>query len=234
MTLTQRDIGPPQPDVMVCPTMIGREREVESFSRLIEQLLAGRGTTVLITGEAGIGKSRLVAETRARTSSRGVRVFEGAAFELGGAAPYGPITDLFRTFLQGKSPQEALDELCPGPAVTAAIARLVPAVAPWLPSDGRSLDTGTLEPQHLLQALLLAFDQLLASRPSLVIVEDVHWADEASLDLLLHLARSAPKRSLLLVLTMRGEDAGPSVIDFRATLERQRLITEFGTCTTGP
>jgi tetratricopeptide (TPR) repeat protein len=89
------------------------------------------------------------------------------------------------------------------------------------------VDPGALEPPQLLQGLLLAFDRLLANGPSLVIVEDVHWADEASLDLLLHLARSAPTRPLLLLLTMRGEDVGPSVIDFRGTLERRRLITEL-------
>jgi predicted ATPase len=81
--------------------------------------------------------------------------------------------------------------------------------------------------QQLLHGLLATFDRLSEQGPSFVIVEDIHWADEASLDLLLHLARAAPTRSLLLVLTMRGEDAGPSAIDFRGTLERQRLVTEL-------
>src|SRR5207249_4546148 len=73
----------------------------------------------------------------------------------------------------------------------------------------------------------LAFDRLSQRGPTMVVVEDVHWADEASLDLLLHLARSAAARPLMLIVTLRTEDADPSVIDWRLTLERQRLIAEL-------
>jgi DNA-binding NarL/FixJ family response regulator len=213
-------------NVMVCPITIGREREIQGLSGLIEHLKAGQGTTVLVTGEAGIGKSRLVAEARARAVSLGAGVLQGAAFELDRSAPYGAITDLLRTFVSGKSPQDVLDAFPAGPSVS-AVGRLLPAVAAWLPSDQSPPSSGATEPQKLLQGLLLAFDQLLNTRPHLVVVEDVHWADEASLELLLHLARSAPARPLLLILTMRVDDASPTVIDFRDTLDRQRLITDL-------
>jgi predicted ATPase len=179
----------------------------------------------LVTGEAGIGKTRLVAEVRALASRRGLRVLEGSAFELDRALPYGPITDLFRTFLGSKPPQEALDEL--GAAVV-ALARLLPAVAAWLPRGADPLPASAVdETQQTLQGLLLAFDRLIQGGPTMVVIEDIHWADEASLDLLLHLARSAAARPLLLILTLRTEDAGPAVIDWRITLERQRLLTEL-------
>jgi DNA-binding CsgD family transcriptional regulator/tetratricopeptide (TPR) repeat protein len=193
------DIGPPLQDAIACPNTIGRESEIDSIRGLIDQLQAGHGTTVLITGEAGIGKSRLVAEARAHALSHGVRVLPGAAFELDGAAPYAPIADLFRTFLRDTHPQQALS------AVHQADSN-------W---------------PRLLQGLLLAFDQLIKASPTLVVIEDIHWADEASLDLLLHLARSAPVQPLLLVLTLRSEDASQSAIDLRTTLERHRLITEL-------
>jgi tetratricopeptide (TPR) repeat protein len=125
--------------------------------------------------------------------------------------------------LRGKSPQQTVDEL--GPYVS-TVARLLPNVAVWLTSDQSALQSEVTD-QQLLHGLLATFDRLINQGPSLVIVEDIHWADEASLDTFLHLARSAPTRALLLVLTMRGEDAGPSVIDFRGTLARQRLITEL-------
>src|SRR5262249_2376117 len=101
-----------------------------------------------------------------------------------------------------------------------------PTVAAWLPSDQSALDSER-GGQQLLQGLLATFDGLIEQGPSLVIIEDIHWADEASLDLLLHLARSAPTRPLVLVVPVRGEDAGPSAIDFRSALERQRLMTEL-------
>jgi DNA-binding CsgD family transcriptional regulator len=174
--------------------MFGRECEIDSIRGLIDQLQAGHGTTVLVTGEAGIGKSRLVAEARAHASSRGVRVLEGAAFELDGAAPFAPIADLFRTFQRLNAPAVTLHYFAP---------------------DLRR------------EELLLAFDQLTQASPTLVVIEDIHWADEASLDLLLHLARSAPTQSLLLLLTLRTEDASPIAIDLRTTLDQRRLITEL-------
>ena len=147
-------------------------------------------------GEAGIGKTRLVTEARSLALSRGVRVLQSAAFELDPALPYGPIADLLRAFIAGKTADEVSDEL--GPALV-ALARLV----------------------------LLAFDRLVEHGPTMVVIEDIHWADEASLDLVLHLARSAATRPLLLVLTLRPDDASPSVVGWRNTLDRQRPTIEL-------
>ena len=208
---------------IVCPITIGREPQLASLSRLLDELVDGRGNNVVLTGEAGIGKTRLAAEARAVAVGRDVHVLQGSAFELDRAVPYGPITDLFRTYLSTRSPQQALEEL--GPAVV-PLARLLPIVAAWLPQDSDQLPTRD-EKQATLQGLLLAFDRLAQRGPTMVVIEDVHWADEATLDLLLHLVRSARARPLLVLLTLRTEDAGPSVVDFRATLERQRLIVEM-------
>jgi DNA-binding CsgD family transcriptional regulator/tetratricopeptide (TPR) repeat protein len=208
---------------IVCPITIGREPQLASLSRLLDELVDGRGNTIVLTGEAGIGKTRLATEARAVAFGRDVRVLQGSAFELDRAVPYGPITDLFRTYLSARSPQEALEEL--GPAIV-PLARLLPMVAAWLPRDSDQLLT-TDEKQATLQGLLLAFDRLAKHGPTVLVIEDVHWADEATLDLLLHLARSARARPLLVLLTLRPEDAGPSVVDFRVTLERQRLMIEL-------
>jgi predicted ATPase len=207
---------------IVCPTTIGREPQQARLSRVVDQLVDGHGNTVVLTGEAGIGKTRLVAQARTVALARDVRVLQGSAFELDRAVPYGPITDLFRAYLSARSPQEALEEL--GPAIV-PLARLLPMVAAWLPLESHQSLT-TDEKQATLQGLLLAFDRLVQHGPTMIVIEDVHWADEASLDLLLHLVRSARARPLLVLLTLRAEDAGPSVVDFRATLERQRLMIE--------
>src|SRR6266851_1954170 len=95
----------------VCPTTVGREPQLASIGHLLDQLVAGRGRTVLVTGEAGIGKSRVVSEARAMSATRGVRVFQGSAFEVDQTLPYGPVVDLFRTFLAAKSPEQAVELL---------------------------------------------------------------------------------------------------------------------------
>jgi DNA-binding NarL/FixJ family response regulator len=214
-------LTPPQ-SAMVCPITIGRERELESIRRLIDQLQApsAAGTTVLITGEAGIGKSRLIAEARSYAMRRGVRVLQGAAFEMDGAAAYAPIADLFRSFVRDRTPQEVVATLGAG---AYAVGRLLPGVASWL-ADSTG---GDRRYEQLLQGLLLAFEELVKRGPTLLVFEDIHWADEASLEVLLHLARSAPTQALLLVLTLRSEDAGPAAIDLRSTLARHRLTTEL-------
>jgi predicted ATPase len=138
------------------------------------------------------------------------------ALELDRALPYGPIADLFRTLVGSRPPQEVLDVL--GPAVV-AVARLLPAVGAWLIPELDEAPPGArpgpdLDRQQLLQGLLLAFDRAIKQGPTMMVIEDIHWADEASLDLLLRLASSVADRPLLLILTLRREDAGPSALDF--------------------
>ena len=117
-----------------------------------------------------------------------------------------------------------------GPGIV-AVARLLPAVSAWLspeldPPSARAQPLSGLDSQQLLQRLLLAFDRAGQQGPTMIVIEDIHWADEASLDLWLHLARSV-ERPVLLILTVRSEDVGPSAVDFRLALERQRLVLEM-------
>src|SRR5260370_36699579 len=111
VTAAEVETGASVDPLMVWPITVGREPQLASISHLLDQLMAGRGRTVLVTGEAGIGKSRLVAEARALSATRGVRVLQGSAFEVDQALPYGAVVDLFRMFLAGKTPQQALEVL---------------------------------------------------------------------------------------------------------------------------
>src|SRR5690348_5550062 len=91
---------------LVSPVLVGREAQLSALDRLIDQAAHSRGHTVLITGEAGIGKSRLVAETIRRVRN-GLRedgsdellVLQGRCFEPDHALPYAPLRDLLRTYL---------------------------------------------------------------------------------------------------------------------------------------
>ena len=115
-------------------------------------------------------------------------MLQGSAFELDRALPYGPITDLLRAYVANKRPDELTDEL--GPALV-PLARLLPAVAAWLAPDADPMASTGDQNHQMLQGLLLVFDRLIGRGPTMIVVEDVHWADEASLDLLTHLARSS-------------------------------------------
>jgi predicted ATPase len=82
---------------VLCPVLIGRENDLERLNRLISQSQAGKGQIALISGEAGIGKSRLVREAKER-APQGTLILEGYCFQTESVLPYGPFLDLFRNF----------------------------------------------------------------------------------------------------------------------------------------
>ena len=84
---------------LVCPVLVGREPHCAALEACLDQACAGRGQLILVHGEAGIGKSRLVEALRAQAAERGVRVVQGACFEPDRALPFGPFSDLLRDVL---------------------------------------------------------------------------------------------------------------------------------------
>src|SRR6184192_3386189 len=81
---------------IVCPITVGRDPHLAAVDRLLDLLTSGQGGTLLVTGEAGIGKSRLLAETRRRAVKLGLRVLQGNCFETDRTLPYAPFIDLLR------------------------------------------------------------------------------------------------------------------------------------------
>src|SRR5438105_3347961 len=94
----------------VAPAMIGREVALAAMVRLIEQAGAGQGQCILVAGEAGLGKSRLVAEARRWASQHSLLVLEGHCLEPDAALPYAPFIDLLHDFL-GAHPGSAAEPL---------------------------------------------------------------------------------------------------------------------------
>src|SRR5262245_27908093 len=82
---------------VVCPVLIGRAPHLAELERFLGHAMEHRGQTLLIAGEAGVGKSRLVAAAREMAAQRNMAVFEGHCFESQRALPYGPLIDLLRT-----------------------------------------------------------------------------------------------------------------------------------------
>src|SRR5207248_8376859 len=87
--------------------LVGRDAELETVEELLDGLFAGRGGLMLLSGEAGVGKSRLAAEVAARARRRGATVLAGAAYEQEGRLPYGPFVEAFG--VGGASPSSSLD-----------------------------------------------------------------------------------------------------------------------------
>jgi DNA-binding CsgD family transcriptional regulator/tetratricopeptide (TPR) repeat protein len=170
------------------PVLVGR-------ARVLEQLLDICGRTpalVLVEGEAGVGKTRLVQELLARCERDGRRSFVGRCFELSEPFPLGPLLDALR----GVELPNSL------PAVTGALRPFLTELADRLPEPLPALgDTGA-ERHRLFRGLL---ELLSAFGPGLLVVEDLHWADQATLDFLRFLVLQAPPE-LALVCTYRRED----------------------------
>ncbi|HLJ34058.1 MAG TPA: AAA family ATPase [Ktedonobacteraceae bacterium] len=217
---------------IVCPILIGRQPHLDSLIQFIEQIYSGHGQTILVSGEAGIGKSRLIAEaikyTRAshsQAASPTPLILEGRCFEPDRSLPYAPFLDLLRSFLSSYSPQDLVALLGP---TTSELSRLLPEFAAFVPElvTASPLDPEQ-EKRRLFQALLHFFTRLAALQPLVVVLEDIHWSDDTSLEYLLFLVRHIASHPILLLLTYRSEEEHPALLALLAGLDRERLTTEL-------
>lgn len=180
---------------------------------------------MIIAGEAGIGKSRLVAEATAIASKQGFQVLRGACLEHDRSLPYAAILDLLRTFHSERSPQEMAE--CLG-TTGSEIVKLVPELGSLLPDLKPSppLDPEQERRRHF-HALAQFFGQLAAKQPVLAVFEDLHWSDETTLELLLHLGRRIQSHQIVLLMTYRNDELHPGLTHFLAEMDRQRLAAEL-------
>jgi DNA-binding CsgD family transcriptional regulator len=209
---------------VVCPVLIGRETQLAALDELLSAAAGGVGQALLVAGEAGVGKSRLVAEAKARAVERGFLILQGNCFQPDGACPYAPLLDLLRTHLGGKAPAAVAAELG---ASAPALAPLLPDLLP-APEPGRGV---ALDPEQEKRRLFVALAGFVAGQaargPVLLVVEDIHWSDATSLEFLLHLLRRAPSQRLLTLLTYRHDEAPPAMRHWLAGVDRERLAQEL-------
>jgi tetratricopeptide (TPR) repeat protein len=175
------------------PELIGRDEDLVALDAALEQARGGEPVTVLVAGEAGIGKTRLVEEFGERAFAAGARLLTGACVDLGDAAmPYGALMDALRGV-----PAEAFDAL--SDAARHALAALVPEAAP----DG---DTDPATQAELFAALLRLLEHVGRQEPLVLVIEDLHWADRSTQDLLKFLVRGLRQAAVLVVLTYRTDE----------------------------
>lgn len=212
---------------VICPVLIGRDAHLRVLHDAIERGGRGAGGVVLISGEAGIGKSRLIAEAKRQASASGVamRVVQGICFEPDRALPFAPFLDLLQSWCLAPLPETLIAGLR---AFAPDLIKLVPDLASIFPdcTAAPRLDPEQ-EQRRLFQALTHSFTRLAAGAPLLLVIEDVHWADDTSLALLLQLARRIGDQPILLLISYRADETGPQLAHLLAELDRQRLATEL-------
>ncbi|MEE8384576.1 MAG: AAA family ATPase [Dehalococcoidia bacterium] len=186
------------------PRFVGREEELADLQRCLEQVLAGSGLFLLLAGEAGVGKTRLVEELASHARSRGVRVFRGHCFETEGAPPYMPFVEILRDYIQGRPDDVLLDELGDD---APQIARLAPELARHIPIDGNSAPLPPEQERYrLFESVRRWLEGMASRRPMLLVIEDIQWVESASCVLLRHLASTLPTAPIFILATCREED----------------------------
>lgn len=212
---------------ITCPVVIGRLQELTTLHLLVEQTCNGDAQVVLVSGEAGIGKSRLVAEVKTSAEAHGFLLLEGQCFQSDTASPYAPLLDLFRAYFARQSPASLSNSIH---SFAAPLSRLLPELALLFPDLATLPAPLSANPQEEKRQIFAAMSHFLmeqaAQHPALLVVEDIHWCDDLSLDLLLHLARRCRQVPFLLVVTYRSEELQPGLRRWLTELDRERLAHE--------
>ena len=199
--------------------LIGRETELSILLDRFAAAERGEPAAVLLAGEAGIGKSRLLAEFAERVDGR-ARVLLGRCLDLGtSAVPYGPIIGILRSLLADAGADRVREMAGPGGR---ALALLMPELA----EEPGSVDRAAVGPDLLREAIVSVFEAAAADRPLVFAVEDLHWADGATLAVLALLLRMIDSGRLMFLLTLRTEHGrrGDPVRVFVGEAERARVL----------
>ena len=187
---------------------VGRASEFEAFERLVRRAEEGAGCALMVSGEAGIGKSRFVAEIETRLGNAEARLLVGECVEVAeGELAFAPIVAALRPVMNDGDAVRDLE-----PPLRAALAALWPALG----------DAGAGSREQLFEAVYRVLAGLARHRLVVLIVEDVHWIDRSSRDLLGFLVRNARRDRLLVVATYRPDELhrGHPLRPFLAELER--------------
>ena len=176
--------------------MVGRDDELGRLLTLLDDAQAGRSVVALVSGDAGVGKSRLISEITALASGRGFTVLSGQCAELGDSVPYLPLADALRGAGQSTGVRDALSSR-PG------LSRLLPEGGDGQQADQNHSD---LARQQMFGGVLGLLAELAAAAPVLLVLEDLHWADASTRDLVTFLSRVLHRERVALIGSYRTDD----------------------------
>ena len=175
---------------------IGREREMAELTTALDGALEGRGGLVMLAGEPGIGKTRLSEEIAAIAKDRGALVAWGACYEGGTAPPYWPWTQIIRSLLT--EPSEAVMSALQTRG--GVIADIVPEIRDMMPDMQPPSEVDPAQARFRLFDSVTSFlNEIAISQPVILVIDDLHWADRSTLDLLEFVAREVATRPMLLI-----------------------------------
>jgi DNA-binding CsgD family transcriptional regulator/tetratricopeptide (TPR) repeat protein len=201
------------------PTFVGRVEELQALETSRVRAADGEPAVVLVGGEAGVGKTRLIAELTARCAADGTRVLAGGCVPVGeGALPYAPIVEALRVLL-GDVGVGAVRELV-GPSWP-ELARLLPGLG----EPARGGPPSQAAQSRLFELLLGLLGRLGEQAPLVLVIEDLHWADRSTRDLLAFLVRNLRRERILVVVTYRNDEPGQQRLGpYLAELDRSGPI----------
>ncbi|HMD24145.1 MAG TPA: AAA family ATPase [Streptosporangiaceae bacterium] len=185
--------------------LVGRDEQMAALDAAFDSVRQGGPTAVLLGGEAGVGKSRLVSEFGQAATAAGARVLTGGCLQLGtDGLPFAPFTAVLRDLVHELG-ADAVASMLPG-RTTRGLARLLPELGEpdtspdiiWDPGEARA---------RLFEEVLSALDHLARYSPVVLVIEDAHWADRSSRDLLTFLIGNQRAISgLLIIVTFRSDE----------------------------
>lgn len=197
--------------------MVGRQREAAVLLDAWAAATGGSPSVVVVTGEAGLGKTRIVDEITEAAADAGAVLLVGGCAEMGGTqVPYAPLAEALRRHLRSIDPATAAE-------LVAASGGALPLIVPELPGGE---DVPALSDTARLHGLLLGvLGRLCAGAPMMLVLEDLHWGDPSTLTAIEFLARNLNDENLLIVVTVRGDELHPKH-------PTRRLLTALERCPT--
>ena len=186
---------------MQSPVFVGRREEFASLTALLERAADGEPGFAIVAGEAGVGKTRLVTELAGRAGGSGFTVLAGHCVELGAEGlPLAPLIDALRTLARTTARAELAEVL--GPA-RRGLGRLLPELDPGGAAEPAA---DGVQVSQLLELVLGLLGRLSARRPLLLILEDLHWSDQSTRELVAFLIRSLRGVRVVLLATYRSDE----------------------------
>jgi ABC-type oligopeptide transport system substrate-binding subunit/DNA-binding SARP family transcriptional activator len=214
-------------DPVVRSPLVGREPEMAFLRERYEEARAGHGGLLLVHGEAGVGKTRLVEEFANHLRWQGVRVLWGRCYEFERLLPYQPLGEALQAVLATLAPGELTD--FPG-WILAELARLVPELWEKFPVLAAG-STAPLEQEqtHLFEGVARFLADLSRNSALVLILDDLHWATESTLQMIHYLARYLAAHPVLIVSTLRPEAVGQqsALASFQRQLGREGLARSW-------
>ena len=206
---------------------VGREKELVLLERLFDSILENQGNFLLIEGETGIGKTRLVEEFLAGAKSKGAMVIRGHGYHKE-VSTYRLFSEMLRNFFahidyDTRHLAPLLDNLTIG-----LLQKIVPELSDYIPFDVSRIGTPPMSPkeerQRFYDVLLLFFLKLSHRQPLILDVEDLHWLEPDTLELLRYLITNLRRAPVMAIATSRGLEGGSFTRNWLEGLEDQRML----------